>query len=133
MSSRKTPVGKPFPKGVSGNPGGRAKMPEDVKRANNLTAVEFIRLTNKYLGLSKEELIQALKDPAATTLELMIGSIMHKAVVEGDQKRLDFLLDRLVGKVKDPSITQIGVMTSGQAQVVIQIPDNKRSVDEREE
>jgi hypothetical protein len=35
-SSKKQPRGKPFPKGVSGNPGGREKLPEDVKHVREL-------------------------------------------------------------------------------------------------
>jgi hypothetical protein len=34
--SSKKQRGKPFPKGVSGNPGGRQKLPEDVKHVREL-------------------------------------------------------------------------------------------------
>jgi hypothetical protein len=35
-SSKKAPRGKAFPKGKSGNPGGRPKLPEDVKHVREL-------------------------------------------------------------------------------------------------
>ena len=35
-SSKKQPRGKPFQKGVSGNPSGREKLPEDVKHVREL-------------------------------------------------------------------------------------------------
>lgn len=62
----------------------------------------FEQLCNKYLSMSKDEIDTARKDPKLTMLEVMIVSVIHKAIVHGDQKRLDFLLDRLIGKVVQP-------------------------------
>jgi hypothetical protein len=36
-----------------------------------------------------------------TMLELMVASIISKGLATGDQQRLNFLLDRLVGKTPD--------------------------------
>lgn len=43
--------------------------------------------------------IQQKKLPA---IELIIASIIHKAVIWGDQVRLNFLLERLIGQVVPP-------------------------------
>jgi len=51
--------------------------------------------------MTKDELSLAVKKNNTPMLELMLASIIHKAVVMGDQTRLDFILNRLIGKVKE--------------------------------
>lgn len=87
--------------GETGNPGGRPKLPEDIKAAKKLNKIELERLLNLYLTLSSEEISERMTDRTTPALEKMVGSIIQKAVDQGDQQRLTFLLDRLVGKVKD--------------------------------
>lgn len=88
-----------FKPGQSGNPSGRAKLPSDVLEAQRMTTEDFIRLTNKFLNMTKEELHYAMTDPSATVKELLIGSILMHSVKEGDYKRGTFILDRIIGKV----------------------------------
>lgn len=87
--------------GQSGNPEGRTKLPEDIRTAKKLNKIELERLLNLYLTLSDDEIKLRLADNSTPQLEKMIASIVTKAVDQGDQQRLTFLLDRLVGKVKD--------------------------------
>ncbi len=42
-----------------------------------------------------------IKNPQSSMLELMVASIMARATKDGDYSRLDFLLQRTIGKVKD--------------------------------
>jgi hypothetical protein len=42
-----------------------------------------------------------MKSPKSTMIEIMIASVMSKAAKDGDYARLDFLLTRSVGKVKE--------------------------------
>lgn len=91
-----------FKPGVSGNPAGAAKLPEEIKAARKLTRIEFETIVNKYLYLSEEELNEKRKDKTLTLIEMMVLSIVQKAIVQGDEKRLDFLLDRMIGKVVQP-------------------------------
>ena len=95
---------KPWPKGVSGNPRGAGLIGEDIRKARQLTASKFTEITTKYLGMTKEQLIEATKAPGTPALELMVAQIMSKAIINGDQTRLNFLLDRLIGKVPDKVI-----------------------------
>lgn len=82
-------------KGQSGNPGGKPKQ--------LLTIASVSALMGRFAHLSEEQLATVLKDPKATVIEKMVGSVIMKAIQAGDYTRLSFLLDRTVGKVKDVS------------------------------
>ena len=86
-----------------GNPGGpgRPPLPPEVKAARALTKVKLEATLNKFLHMNKEELADYKNNPDATVLELMVHAITHKAILSGDTQRLDFLLNRLIGKVAD--------------------------------
>lgn len=56
---------------------------------------------HEFTGLTKEELLRKLKDPETKALELMVGTVVKEAITNGDQQRLDFILNRLVGKPKE--------------------------------
>lgn len=100
-------------------------MPDDLRQARALNRVEFERLLNLYLTKTKSELdelagvppddedeespsyAKRLRDVATfaakvPALDLVVIQLIRFAIVEGDEKRLGFLLDRLIGKVKDP-------------------------------
>lgn len=91
--------GRDWVKGQSGNPAGKPPLPEDIKAARKLTAAEFERAVNQYLFQDRNAVAQAAANPQTPILELLITSIIHKAVSQGDEKRLAFLLDRILGKV----------------------------------
>lgn len=52
--SSKKPRGKPFPKGKTGNPGGRPKLPEDVKHVRELA--------RQYTADAVHALVETLKE-----------------------------------------------------------------------
>ena len=101
MAKGKKTGGRDFKPGQSGNPLGPPVLPPEVKEARKLTRIEFERIASQYMQMTKEEITKKLQDPKSTTLELIVMTIIHKAVKDGDQHRLDFLLNRLIGKVKD--------------------------------
>lgn len=89
----------------AGNPGGpgRPALPEDIKAARQLNSVEFERIVNKYLYMTADEMERLGKDKAAKAtmpaIEIMLFSIISRAISEGDQTRLNFILDRIIGRV----------------------------------
>ncbi len=91
----------PAKKGECRNPGGRRKTPPDLLKARTINTFELERVVNKYLYSTEDELKEAEKHPETHMLDRMIISIMQKAVRAGDQGRLDFVLCRMLGKVKD--------------------------------
>lgn len=94
---------KPWPKGVSGNPGGNPKLPEELRAIKSLTQIEACKLISKYARLSRGELEAAVQDPQTPVIELAIASIFAQSIKQGDYTRLSFLLDRAIGKVRDVS------------------------------
>jgi hypothetical protein len=90
-----------FKKGQSGNPLGLAvRMPEFLKM-RNYTREQIDTTLLNMIGLTNAELDERLGNVAATQLELMVGSIIKKAVETGCNTRLNFLLERIIGKVRD--------------------------------
>lgn len=100
MAIGKKTGGRPFVKGQPGGPG-KPRTPEDIKEARKLTQIELERAVNKYLYLSRAELKAAIEQPGTPMLDLMIASIVAQAAQKGDQVRLDFILNRIIGKVQD--------------------------------
>ena len=90
-----------FLPGKSGNPSGRPKLPEDINKARTLNRIEFERVLNRYLYMSKAEIMKAAQDPGTPALELMIASMISKGTNEGDHLRIEFLISRVIGKVPE--------------------------------
>lgn len=97
----KKPRGKPFAPGQSGNPNGRPPLPAEIKEARKFNKLEVERVFDKFLGLSEAELEKRLTDPETPMLEKIVGKIMIEAAKNGDHVKLDFVLNRTIGKVKD--------------------------------
>lgn len=100
MARGKKSGGRNFEKGNPGGPG-QPPLPPDVKKARKLNAAEFTRVATEYLYFTKDELKKKATDPATPIIELLVGSIVAKAVEHGDSTRLEMLLNRLIGKVTD--------------------------------
>jgi hypothetical protein len=110
--------GRNFQKGVSGNPNGRPKLPPEIKQIQKMSPTFVRAMINKLSRMTKDELAIHLKDPKTPVLEVTLGSIYAKAIKDGDYMRLNFLLDRTIGKVKEevdisvtPQITYRTAMT----------------------
>lgn len=82
---------KHWPKGVSGNPLGKPKQ--------LLTKDKVKSVLGKFCDMSIAELQAVANNPNAKMLEVMVANIMIKAAETGDYSRLDFILNRSIGKV----------------------------------
>ncbi len=81
---------------------GRKSVPADLRAARSLTKATLEGLINKHLWMTSKQIDKVLEESSRVSMmERMIASIIQKAVIQGDERRLEFILDRLIGKVKD--------------------------------
>ena len=92
--------GTPIKKGQVLNPNGRPKTSEEAKMFKKLTLDSYCKLVDKFINASPAEIKKIVTDPDATVLEIYIAQIVQKGIAGGDTARLAFLLDRLIGPVK---------------------------------
>ena len=84
-----------FKPGVSGNPSGRPKVPDELKKYNGVTPERTRRLFDKYASMSMGQLRALAEDDSISGLE-------HNIVMSLlDPNKFPFFLDRAVGKVKE--------------------------------
>ena len=92
---------KPFKKGQSGNPNGRPKVRDGLQDVKLLSKTDARRLVQKIIDMTPEELMDFAIRKDVPALETMLAAVAVKAISEGDHSRINFLLDRTVGKVID--------------------------------
>ena len=80
---------------------GRPPVDPELKKARKLTKTKAAALFEIFMHKSVTELDKICKDPKTTVLEAMIARVAQQAIRDGDQRRLDFMLDRTIGKVKE--------------------------------
>lgn len=92
--------GKPFEPGNKHGKG-RPKMPVEIKGLANLTKAEATAALSGVLKLNLEELELLVKDKTIPSLTQWAARIVLHGIKQGDQQRLNFMFDRLIGKVVD--------------------------------
>lgn len=92
--------GKPFKKGVSGNPGGRKKESPIVSQFRKTSYEDFINYLNKYGAMNQAEMKAEIERVDCTMFEKIFGRIIYQAA-QGEKDGRQVLLERLWGKVKD--------------------------------
>jgi hypothetical protein len=85
-----------------GNPGGgRPLLPTEIKEARKLNKYDVEMSLTNHLRMNREQIATVIKNPESNMLDILVASIIAKAVQTGDQQRLDFILNRTIGKVVD--------------------------------
>lgn len=86
---------------VAGKKSSRA-LPPDLKEARALRAIEFENIIYKYMDKNHEEISEILKLKSQIPMkELIVLNLVKLALENGDLARLNFLLDRTIGKVPE--------------------------------
>jgi len=92
------PAWKP---GKSGNPNGRPRIRDNLKEVKLMSKTEMRRLIQKIVDMTPQELIHLSKNMEVPALEMMLASVAVKAIQSGDQSKINFLLERTIGKVAE--------------------------------
>ena len=90
-----------FKKGDKIKGRGRPPIPDDVRGARLLNQRDVELIINNHLQKSVEELVNYTKDLKNPSKEILVARIIIEAIKHGDQHRMDFILNRLLGKPKE--------------------------------
>jgi len=77
------------------------RVPEDLREARKRNATEIEAVIYKYSNMGLVGLKNAFGDPKTPAKDLVVIKILIKAIEQGDPARLEFLLNRTIGKVAD--------------------------------
>ena len=86
--------------GETRNPNGRPKVAPEHRIFKKLTLDKYLKLLKQFVGMNATELKAIVSNPNSTVLEIFVAQIISKGISQGDTNRLSFLLDRLMGPVK---------------------------------
>ena len=88
-----------YKKGDPGGPG-RKRIVEMLGGEKRLTRYEFEKIALRYIRMPRNELKKHANDHKTPALDLMVISLIVKTIEKGDPIRLEYILSRLLGKIK---------------------------------
>lgn len=101
--------GRNFTKGKKWGPGAPG-LPAELKQARALNNREAEKSINKFLYMPLRDLVEFIKDQSNTVHEMLIARILLEAIKQGDHSRLEWIYQRLLGKVRtEIDVTQTSI------------------------
>lgn len=94
-------------------------MTEEQKKLSRLTRTEVMEVMSAIVKGNKSDIMKLKDDPKTSLLKAWIGAVAMKGIKLGDMERLDKLLNRVVGKVKEELEFQGSAVT-----VSVKLPGN---------
>ena len=107
--------------GQTGNPNGVPKIEKEIKSVRQLTRQDTITSMHKVLNMTIEEIQVLMKAKDSKASDLLIASVIAKAIATGDVTRINFLYDRLFGK----QLTPISLEGSMHTNIMVMIDKMK--------
>ena len=80
---------------------GRPALPPDIKASRQLNQLELERALNRCAFATVPELKKLSKSKSEFALDAMMAKIVLLAVERGDQWRAEFILNRMIGRVRE--------------------------------
>lgn len=104
-----------FQEGKSGNPGGRPKTSDKVKRVKELAREEALMAMSACLLTDAEGLQRIDENPKSTNAMRIMASLMRKTIEYGCPVRSQFIFNYIVGKPEPYRMNP----TDGQPNVIV--------------
>lgn len=101
MAKGKKTGGRDFKPGVSGNPAGGPKIPEEVKVLRKLTIPRLEEIADLILDGNRVQLTQIVGSSTEPAIRVAYAKAALNAMNKGDLTGIETILNRLVGKPKD--------------------------------
>lgn len=84
---------------TAGDPrAGRPSLPPEVREAKRIQFVEMQNILIRLLDMTHSQISELVENPHSTMKELLLASIMNKALIEGDPVRLSWIMMAIFGK-----------------------------------
>ena len=80
---------------------GRPPVPDDVRGLKLMNQRDVELLLNTFMDKSADELVKFSQDLKNPVKEILVARILVEAIRKGDENRLEFVLNRLLGKPKE--------------------------------
>lgn len=101
MAKGKKTGGRDWQPGNRGNPNGRPRVPKEIRALRDADKEWISETLHKYLHMKWGEFQRIANDNDLPMLEVYLANILNAGLSDGDEKRLNFIFDRYIGKVKD--------------------------------
>lgn len=90
-------------KGQSGNPKGRPPVKRELKNLKEQLKDDLEKYINELMKMELSQLKAIVEDKTGqyTSFKQILASILYRAGSKGDPMRMDAILNRVIGKVKD--------------------------------
>lgn len=99
--TKSTTFKKGDPRAIAAGKKSSRHTPPDLVDARRINAKLFEDTIYKYMGSDVNTLEALLKDKAIPARDMVVITILAMAIKNGDTSRLNFLLERTIGKVAD--------------------------------
>ena len=123
------PNNKPFKKGESGNPNGRPRKFVTTLKEIGYKRSEINDTIQAMLAMDKDELMDVMKSPKATILEMTVASAMKKSIEKGSLYSIETLLSRVFGMPKqevEQTIIERPIFTG----IDLDVPENNGTIED---
>lgn len=101
MAKGRKTGGRDWKPGETGNPKGGPGLPKDLRDARKVNQAELERTINRLIWMPLPNLLEHINATTTPMFDRFVGNIIALGAEEGDERRMEFILQRIIGKVQD--------------------------------